>query len=161
VRIKRAINEESKALTCEYIGKGKLMPFPMRDDRTTSIQKVVDGISKMNKAEFDRFIKLVIKHLQKDDKIKDENIPKLINVIRQLRDNPELLKNYVFDWENDFIATIDEWFPGCLLLLFLYLLFGLLISLVFEIYSAIRRPTNCAFDPKCPSAYPCYTVNCQ
>ena len=41
VRTNRAIGEETKVLTCKYIGKGITLPFPARDDKTVLTQKVM------------------------------------------------------------------------------------------------------------------------
>jgi len=56
VRTKRAINEESRDITSDYVGKGKLWSFPIRDSRTVLVQKFINTIRTMNKNTFDRFI---------------------------------------------------------------------------------------------------------
>ena len=37
VRSSRAIDEESKDIVCDYIGKGNTFPIPRRDDKTAII----------------------------------------------------------------------------------------------------------------------------
>ena len=45
VRSSRAIDEDSKDIACDYVGKGKptLFTFPKRNDKMTLVEKVTDG----------------------------------------------------------------------------------------------------------------------
>ena len=115
IRTKRAINEDSDALTCEYVGKGKLMPFPRRNSKTVLIQKAIDRISRLDDKEFNKFISLVIYHF---DKSQDRDTQEITIAFHQLRDNPEMLTNYVFNVGNNNSYTILDmrWNPGCLIL---------------------------------------------
>jgi len=58
IRMKRVIGQDEDALTCEYVGKGQLMPFPSRDNKAILIQKLIDRISSMNEREYNFFVKL-------------------------------------------------------------------------------------------------------
>ncbi|UCF12301.1 MAG: hypothetical protein JSW06_09710 [Thermoplasmatales archaeon] len=96
VRTSRAINKESNDLRCYYFGKGEEydLSIPKRDIETSRIQKVLDIISKMN----------------------DIEISNLLQVIHNIRSNPNVLKNY--DKKDILIDETVEpvscrWFPGC------------------------------------------------
>ena len=59
VRTNRAIGEESKDITCMFVGKGITLLFPKRDDKSVLTQKVVDRINRMDDKTFERFIKCI------------------------------------------------------------------------------------------------------
>ena len=46
VRSNRAIGEESKVIDCNYVSKGNKLSFPNLNDRTISINKIVDSEEK-------------------------------------------------------------------------------------------------------------------
>ena len=58
VRSSRAIDEESRDLNCDYVGKGEesVLSIPKRDSKTASFQKFIDRISKMDDETFHRLI---------------------------------------------------------------------------------------------------------
>ena len=66
VRSSRAIDEESKELSCEYVGKGKptLITIPKRDDKTALNQKVLEMICAMDDITFNKFMNLVVNKIQ-------------------------------------------------------------------------------------------------
>ncbi|UCF12307.1 MAG: hypothetical protein JSW06_09740 [Thermoplasmatales archaeon] len=90
VRTNRAIGEESKEISCKYVGKGNTLPFPERDDKTVVVQKVVDSIRKMDDEAFEKFIAYIINHVQKDKRFNDinpEEIRETFNLLR-ISDKP-------------------------------------------------------------------------
>ncbi|UCD13639.1 MAG: hypothetical protein JSW60_08795 [Thermoplasmatales archaeon] len=124
VRSKRAIDEESKDLTCDYIGKRTptLLPIPKRDSRIEMVQEFIDSIQKMDNKAFNRFVNFLINRQGKG--IKEENIPEMINILYQLKINPGEIKNYIADEkENKPYTSACETLgwpnitPECLLLL--------------------------------------------
>ncbi len=58
IRSNRAIDKESKDLSCDYLGKGVVtnINIPSRDNGTILTQKVFELISKMDDREFNEFI---------------------------------------------------------------------------------------------------------
>ncbi|MCK5261362.1 MAG: hypothetical protein KAJ44_04205 [Thermoplasmatales archaeon] len=119
VRSKRAIDEESKDLTCDYVGKGEesVLSIPKRDDKKVLQQKFIDSISKMDDKTFKRFLNLIINQMQKNDEYDDVNINEVITAIHQLRDNPDRIslnvyKNGNYTWRYEFTPTYC-WFPFC------------------------------------------------
>ncbi|UCD13327.1 MAG: hypothetical protein JSW60_07155, partial [Thermoplasmatales archaeon] len=62
VRTKRAIDEESRDLIYDYVGKGEeiIIPLPKRKDRAVLQQKFIDIINSMDDTTFNRFLNIVI-----------------------------------------------------------------------------------------------------
>ncbi|MCJ7698446.1 MAG: hypothetical protein MUO73_08985 [Thermoplasmata archaeon] len=117
------------------------MPFPVIDNRTELIQKVIDRIRTMDDDTFNRFIDYAVNQINHKDNLKDINVKEFIKELRQLRKSTENIR--VYKDKNDdnktylfkFVPTAC-WVPGCillyitgvvallLLLLFWYLLFS-------------------------------------
>lgn len=145
VRSKRAIDEDSKGYTCDYVGKGEesILSIPKRDDRTALQQKFIDMIIKMNDETFNRLVYFLINCHGKS--IKEENTPDLINVLHQLKINPDEIKIYITNekdnelyTEEGFCETVGFiWVPGCLIALILGNLIWLVLSFVTLIWDCL------------------------
>ena len=130
VRSSRAIDEESKDFSCDYLGRGEesILSIPKRDSETSRIQKAIDSISKIDDETFDRLVDFLINRQGK--RIKEENIPEMINVLHQLKINPDEIKNYIADekenelyTEEGFCETVGFiWVPECWVALFLLII---------------------------------------
>ena len=94
IRSSRAIDEESKDLTCDYVGKGNnvVIPFLTRT-RTKPIQKFMQRIRTMDDKRFDRFLVLVKSKLINYDNT-EMNIFEVTESLKYLRENENLMKNY-------------------------------------------------------------------
>jgi len=153
IRSKRAIDEESKDLTCAYVGKGEeiTIPIPTRDSRNAFLQKFIDRVSKMDDEAFDKFIGLVINRLEKEPNINDETISEIVKLLEQLRNEPMKPANYkIFrinsnekkssSWYDSYCETTGCdgcWTPpislfviGCFIMLLLIFWFAFLILTV-------------------------------
>jgi len=99
VRSSRAIDEESKDIACDYVGKDReiLITLPKRNDRTIEMKKSIDILTKMDGIAFNRFIKLLINRLYRDSTIRNDEIPKIIMALYQLKTNPENIRNELAD----------------------------------------------------------------
>jgi len=86
VRTSRAIDEESKGLSCDYVGKGEdiTISLPTYNNRNTQLQKVIDVISKMDDTIFKGFLNLIINQIQKDDEQEDVNINKIVPLLGEV-----------------------------------------------------------------------------
>ena len=117
VRTSRAIDEESKDFTYDYVGKGEesVLSIPKRDDRTESLQKFIVLIRKMDDETFDKYINELFNRLIQEDKIRDSYINRLVTEINQLKINSEKLMNYLFDEKLDPPFFTMFWFSGCIL----------------------------------------------
>ena len=156
IRSNRAINEESKDFTCDYVGKGEeiTISLPTYNSRNTQLQKVIDVIGRMDDKTFNRFIVLVISRLNQDDKIKNVDTLEIMNVLHRLRAHPDELKDYVIGGNNgnseetikyctigDAGCTIGNWNLGCFVvkifcvLVILYLLARLVSRTWFVSYT--------------------------
>ncbi len=122
VRSKRALDEESEDLTCDFVGKGEesVLSIPKREDRTALDQKFIDIISKIDDETFNRFTGIVINLIRMYDTTKDEAINKIEYALYQLRKNPDILKNNFIDVESRFNNSLTiymgctiYWVPGC------------------------------------------------
>ncbi|UCD13966.1 MAG: hypothetical protein JSW60_00685, partial [Thermoplasmatales archaeon] len=159
VRTKRAIDEETEGLTCDYVGKGNILPFPTRDDRTMLIQKVINRISKLNDREFNLFKNVVIHNSLQENKIKCKDVDEFSIILRQLRDNTidynfveEIKDSHTIDCFTKVYpeATCESNFKCAMFQLFLFVVFlfmGLMAFITWPRYgltilpACISRPT--------------------
>ena len=108
IRTSRAIDEESKDIACDYVGKGEesILSIPKRDGRTALVQKFIDRVSKMDDETFNRFIGLVIKNLNQMDDFQEYNIEEIIQSLNQFRNNPKKIKQYITE-EETILPTVE------------------------------------------------------
>ena len=97
IRSKRAIEEESKDIACDYVGKGEenVLSIPKRDNRIDMVQKFIDSISKMDDITFNIFKKTIVRHINQDDTIRDVETRGIINAVLQIRNNPIVVRNNI------------------------------------------------------------------
>jgi hypothetical protein len=67
IRRSRAIDEDSKDLSCEYVGKGDLINLliPDRDKKKALMQRLIDKIRKMNDEAFNKVVNLITLRINK------------------------------------------------------------------------------------------------
>jgi hypothetical protein len=137
VRSRRAIEEETKDLICNYIGKGEvsIIPLSIQDNKLTIIQKAIYKIGNMDDKVFNRFIDFLINH--KGRRIKAENIPKMLNGLHQLKINPDELKENIAEEKENIFYTEEYcetvgfiWVPGCFIALIMTYIIWLVLSFV-------------------------------
>ena len=122
-RTKRAINDNGNDIVLsQYLGKGKnTLLILNRDSRTEFIRKIIDKISQMDDATFTEFINKIISRLSHQKEFKNININKIITGFRYLRNNPQWVKRYVNNAnENHFLANqkisiYQGLEPGCII----------------------------------------------
>ncbi len=136
IRSSRVIDEESEELSCNYIGRGEesILSIPKRFDNIELVQKFIDNIRTMDDKTFNKFLYQLITQIQKRTDIKNVNINELIIAIHQIRNNPDKIitdnSDYSpFTYNKDWFPTIC-WFPGCIILIFIYLIFAVIITLI-------------------------------
>ncbi|UCF12919.1 MAG: hypothetical protein JSW06_01345 [Thermoplasmatales archaeon] len=105
VRTNRAIGEESKELTCKYVGIGNTLPFPERDDKAVMIQKVADRISKMDDNTFERFITYIINHAQKDNRLNGVSSNEIREALYQVRNSDKPIPIFEDDTNSRIITS--------------------------------------------------------
>jgi hypothetical protein len=125
VRTQRATNQQQNIIMSQYLGKGQYsISFPVRDNRTLLIRKVVDKIREMDNESFDRLIYNIISQINHIRTFKDIDSREVIKELRLLRetksiqniiidkDANNLMSNYTYLYI--FFPTIC-WFPGCVI----------------------------------------------
>ena len=148
VRSSRAIDEESKDLTCDYVGKGEehnifLSP---RISKVELLDKLANIISKMDDKSFDRFAKIVITNINQNNKINDVEVSneEIAVMLSQLRDNPEVIKNNLMmidDKEPVFVSIQPILF--CILLW----IFVIPMAIIVQLFFMIPLRILCLFIP--------------
>jgi hypothetical protein len=120
-RTQRATNQQQNSITSQYLGKGKgnLLRFPIRDNQTERLNKVIESIKKMDDKTFKRFIELCIQRARQDNTIKETNLDELMLLLHQLRTKPETITNSFIN-KNNYNLTSNA---GCQLITFLLLAF--------------------------------------
>jgi len=103
IRTQKAINQASKTvLTSDYLGKGlNALPFPLRDNRTALIQKVIEIIEKMDEKAMFAFIAMNIARMNIGNQRKDISILEIFTALNQLKSNRDILTNYIDDIKNN------------------------------------------------------------
>jgi hypothetical protein len=77
IRSSRAVDEDGKDLTCDYVGKGEenVLSIPKRDTQQYMLGKLINMIGKMDDKTYDRFVQLVKKiNIVQNSKINDNEI---------------------------------------------------------------------------------------
>jgi len=137
VRTKRAINQVGgDTLTFNYLGKGQYsMPFPVIDNRTELIQKVIDRIRTMDDDTFNRFIDYAVNQINHKDNLKAIATDEFVKELRQIRESTQNIIVYKdSDVERYTIFpnwnTLGDWFPG----LFLFFIIVLIILILYKLF---------------------------
>jgi len=161
VRSKRAIDEETEDLTCDYVGNGEesILSIPKRNDGARSLkkaQRLIDIISRMDNKTFVRFLNLLTNQILKKNEHDNLNINEVTITIKKLRNNPDKIildnsdKNYnFFTWNNLIIFPTICWFPGCIPVLILLIPLALIVILDFFLYCENGHDTLslCTINP--------------
>ena len=140
IRSSRAIDEESKDLTCDYVGKGKStsIAFPKRNYTLSIIKKIIDIMRIEEDIQFNRLI------FNENDKIS------ILKTIQLIGDNFDILENYKIGINKDVFRnrvikldttsyTLDNWYPGCFIDRLLYAIETVIILLLW-IYAITNSP---------------------
>ena len=148
VRSSRAIDEESKGLSCDYVGKGReiVLSFPKRDSKQLLLDKLINRISKMDDKSFNRFVKIVIANINQNNKINDVEVSneEIAVMLSQLRDNSEVIKNnfmMINDKEPAFVSI--QPILSCILLW----IFVIPMAIIVQLFFIIPLRVLCLFIP--------------
>ena len=158
VRSSRAIDEESKDFTCDYVGKGEgtSIHFSTYTSRNIRLQKVIDFTSRMDNKTFNSYLNLIINKIRNNDKYGEVNINEAITTIQQIRNNPQTIildesnKNNIDTIGFDFYPTLC-WFPGCIPLKILEgiitIFFVIVMLYGFLFLDWTSSPVDCGYSP--------------
>ena len=140
VRSKRAIDEVSKDITCDYVGKGEAVSFPLPtlNSRNKLIQNGLEIFRGLDEDSFNRFVEVFRNRLHNDKEV--ENIGNLINSLKQLNDTSnELISDILDDYRLENYTIFNRpcsigvglvWIPGCIVIP-LFLLLLIIIGYIF------------------------------
>jgi len=144
VRSSRAIDEESKEITCDYVGKGEeiTIPLPVRNNREVLLEKIKDKISKMDGEEFNRFKNLIIDELHKSNVFKGIDIN---NGMREQLVTGFPIPGVCDDWTVDYpiICFLDNLYDLIIIFIIepILLIIGTLLLLVYILINRDWPPT--------------------
>ena len=119
VRSKRAIDEESKEFTFDYVGKGEdiAIPISKRNESNKLIFKVFERLSKMDKGEQKEVMESIIKLLQKINYLNDKRLVEFEQLYYEIKNN--IVEAYETPTQISDGFTIDGGSVFCYLLAFL------------------------------------------
>jgi hypothetical protein len=137
-RTQRAINQHQNILTYQYLGmgKGNLLQFPLRDNTTELLKRVIDIVNKMDDTTFARFTELLIQKVRQNDTLRDLSHYQIVQSLLFLKTNPDAVINSYTLRNNQVLPktaltycgtrTACVWGPGCL---FITLFWSLIVVL--------------------------------
>jgi len=137
IRSSRAIDEESKDIACDYVGKGEdcYLSIPKIDSKSALIQKAIDRISKMDEETFNKLLDLVIYHLQQKN-IMNGGTVTFLEQLRNEFGKPVNNNNLQITDSKDNYETriLTGWLPECITISgFWYCLFWDLFAVLFAL----------------------------
>ena len=139
VRTQRATNQQQNSITSQFIGKGQYtIPFPLRDNRTELIQKVIERIRSMDDGTFHRFVDSFMSYIHQNNALNNVNAMEIIKELCQIRYNP---KDIIIEKDpNSFNNTYPSNFiPTVICLVVLYII----CSIIFLITVFITLIITC------------------
>ncbi len=139
-RIQRATNQQQNSITSQYlgIGKGNLLQFPFRDNKTEQLKEAIDIINRMDDKTIHRFIDKIKTQISQKENTKNIDFNDIENILHRLRKDSEVFPIYIGG--NSESQTSGEnpsvcfWFPGCYI--------GTILILMMLLYIAIFVPTE-------------------
>jgi hypothetical protein len=143
VRTQRAANQQQNSITSQYLGKGQYtIPFPLRDNRTELIQKVIERIRLMDDGTFNRFVDSFMRYIHQHNALNSVNAMEIIQELRQIRDNP---KDIIVEKDSD---SSNNTYPSNFILITivlaaLYITFGIFLTII--LFMTIVQ--NCLMGP--------------
>jgi hypothetical protein len=143
VRTQRAIEQQKNIITSDYLGKGQYtIPFPLRDNRTELIQKVIERIRAMDDGTFNRFVDSFMRYIHQNNALDSVNAMEIIQELRQIRDNP---KDIIVEKDSD---SSNNTYPSNFILITivlaaLYITFGIFLTII--LFMTIVQ--NCLMGP--------------
>jgi hypothetical protein len=144
VRTQRATNQPSGiVLTSDYLGEGTadFLQFPLRDNKTESLKRAIEIMSKMDAKAFARITALYIQKAKQDKTLKNTTS----NEFAQLKSKLEAM---IHPPNTIDVPTICFWFPGCIpvtiAVSIIYSLFLAIVFIAFFIYEGFSVLISCA-----------------
>ena len=142
MRTQRATNQQQNIITSQYLGmgKGNILQFPIRDNQTKILNKVIESIKKMDDETFERFTQLCIQKIKQDNSFSDLNPYEIKQMLYALRTQPNRINFNTTSptiWEH----SICNWNPGCAIVN----IFGIIYLIIWVIFASIILILNFIF----------------
>jgi len=120
-RTQRATNQHQNIITSQYLGKGigNLLQFPIRDNRTESLIKAIEFISKMDDNTFNQFTELCIQQARQDNTLSKKTPNEITQMLQLLRTKSETITHSLISGDDynrtsNNLITICHWVPYCI-----------------------------------------------
>jgi hypothetical protein len=135
VRTKRAISQAGQTIvTSNYLGKGtgNLLQIPAIDNKTETLKRTIEIISKMDDKTFEQFTETIIRKARQDKTITFTN-NEIIQILQLLRKQSKTFLFYLTNKDTHEPmptyegVTFCVWAPGCFIIDVIMLLFMLFI----------------------------------
>jgi len=147
-RTQRATNQQQNSITSQYLGmrRGSPLQFPIKDNRTEQLKKVIDIISKMDDKTFTRFTDLCIQKIRQDNSFDNTN-NEIIQMLQLLRKQS---KTIIFSGINknnqEWLPTYDFYsvciaFPGCWIIMTAFFLIFAPILIIMRLLTLYFCPS--------------------
>ena len=139
IRTSRAIDEESKDITCDYIGKGETIAIPLsgRYNKSELLKEFLIYIDRLENNKFYKFLFLGIKKWDNTNKINNNDILMIIDKLKNIKDNPFEIEKQPTTGGCTLLVTVCEWIPFCIP----YIIIGIISIYIFAILAKILRLT--------------------
>jgi len=132
VRSSRAIDEESKDFSCDYVGKGELnnIYLPERNDKTDSVDNLIYAIQKMDDESLRKLTFLLNYQLRQTDDSQELNYNEIYHSLKGLKNTPYNVLQHIQQRKGTIITsnihalefTMDGGDLLCNILLFLFVI---------------------------------------
>jgi hypothetical protein len=92
VRTQRATERQQDILTSQFLGKGngKLLYFPVRNNKSESLKNFFESIKKMDDATFKRFLILVKQRLKEPISLNEVQLNEINHELAKIKNNKNL-----------------------------------------------------------------------
>ncbi len=144
VRSSRAIDEDSKDIACDYVGKGRgvTIYLPTRPVKAELIDRFFIIFNRMDDESFGMFVDLIIRALHQKYDSQEYSEDKIVHTLFQMRGNPDY-KYYIVEGKSDptiLKSVCNGWEPGCLfyrLLIELLYYYDCIIYKILEVFLGV------------------------
>jgi len=144
VRTQRATNQQHNTIMSQYLGKGQYtIPFPLRNNKTELIKKVIDRIRTMDDGTFNRFVDYFMSYIHQNNALNNVNAMEIIKELCQIRYNPKDIiiekdpNSFNNTYPSNFIPTVI-----CLIALIIYTIFMMVTVVITVVLTCFLQKTT-------------------
>ncbi|HIG99313.1 MAG TPA: hypothetical protein HA258_01915 [Thermoplasmata archaeon] len=149
IRTQRATNQRENILTSKYlgIGKGNLLKFSSRDNKTEKLKMAIDIINRLDDKTFERFTEFFIQRIKQDDSLKETNPNDIIKGLKLIKSNPISIiipfTNQNNGYETHSGYSSCPWIPGCYIGRCIEAIIGIIIIILLLTFSDWPNTLTC------------------